>query len=271
MVRVSKIDKLPIYVIEFPGTNCEIETMHALSTLGFKVKAFRWNEKPTLLDNSRGIVLPGGFSYQDRIRAGAVAAKDDILDKICRLSDVGLPILGICNGAQILLEVGIVPGLKKNSIQMALGKNLMKGRSTYICKWVYVRVNPDCSSPFVSRINREDAFPLPIAHAEGCYLSTNDVVLGSIKTMSLIALQYVDIEGNEAYNPNGSWGDCAGISNTSGNVLAMMPHPERALYLYQVPVNMKGVWGEKRTGLKQGFYSASGPGWAILEGFRNFR
>ncbi|MCK4235537.1 MAG: phosphoribosylformylglycinamidine synthase subunit PurQ, partial [Candidatus Krumholzibacteria bacterium] len=136
-MAVSFKDKVAI--IQFPGVNCEYETADAVRSVGLEAELFRWNEDPDLLDESAAVILPGGFSYQDRIRAGVVAAKDHIMDKVSELAAGGRPVLGICNGAQVLVESGLIPGLHWERVDLALAPNTMADREGYYCNWVHVR------------------------------------------------------------------------------------------------------------------------------------
>ncbi|MBN1233402.1 MAG: phosphoribosylformylglycinamidine synthase I [Candidatus Coatesbacteria bacterium] len=266
------LNKLPVFVVIFPGTNCEIETALAVEAVGLEARLFRWNENPKQLKKAGGIILPGGFSYQDRIRAGAVAAKEEIMESVSRLSEKGVPVLGICNGAQILLETGLVPGLKPGKIDLALGRNKMAGRSRYICRWIFMKVNHKNKSPFLNNIKRSDYFPLPIAHAEGKFTGKNKKTLKEIKDKELIAFRYGSNDVNEEdNNPNGSWENCSGLTNKNGNILAMMPHPERAIWFYQIPLNITRIMkNESKDIRKEDLSLLPGPGFNIMSGFKNF-
>lgn len=238
-----------VAVIQFPGVNCEYETAAALRSIGLEARIFRWNEDPSLLDGCAGIILPGGFSYQDRIRAGVVAAKDRIMDKVSSLARAGTPVLGICNGAQVLVESGLIPGIHWESVDLALAPNVMADREGYYCTWVNLRKE---AGPCVwTRLFRDgEIIPVPIAHAEGRFVTEDADVLEAMRKNSQIALRYCDAAGAvvESFpaNPNGSVENIAGVSNREGNVLAMMPHPERATWLRQVPEDLAGAWSKKR-------------------------
>jgi len=238
-----------VAIIQFPGVNCEYESAAAVRSVGFEAAIFRWNENPKLLNDCAGVILPGGFSYQDRIRAGVVAAKDRIMDTVSELASWGKPVLGICNGAQVLVESGLIPGIHWEKVDLALAPNIMADREGYYCTWVHLRKEE--SACLWTRGYLDGAIiPIPIAHAEGRFVTEDEGVLAEMKKNNQIALRYCDAWGVVAesfpVNPNGSADNIAGVSNKEGNVLAMMPHPERATWLRQVPEDLGGRWGEKR-------------------------
>src|SRR6185295_15696812 len=129
-----------VAVMQFPGVNCESESMRALTRVGLAPEVFRWTRPAGELRDFDAFVLPGGFSYQDRVRAGALAAKDPLLDALIEESERGKPVLGICNGAQILVEAGLVPDRER--VELALARNRMAGRAGYYARWIYARVEP---------------------------------------------------------------------------------------------------------------------------------
>ncbi|MGD1048125.1 MAG: phosphoribosylformylglycinamidine synthase I [Candidatus Krumholzibacteriaceae bacterium] len=238
-----------VAIVQFPGVNCEYESAAAAGSVGFEAAIFRWNEDPKLLDDCAGVILPGGFSYQDRIRAGVVAAKDRIMDAVSELARRGKPVLGICNGAQVLVESGLIPGIHWEKVDLALAPNVMADREGYYCTWVHLR--KEKSACLWTRGYLDGAIiPIPIAHAEGRFVTEDSGVLDEMKKNNQIALRYCDAWGvaveSFPVNPNGSADNIAGVSNREGNVLAMMPHPERATWLRQVPEDLGGRWGEKR-------------------------
>ncbi len=240
-----------VAIIQFPGVNCEYETASAVRSIGLTAGIFRWNEDPGFLDECSAIILPGGFSYQDRIRAGVVAAKDRIMDKVSDLARRGRPVLGICNGAQVLVESGLIPGIHWEKVDLALAPNVMEDREGYYCNWVHLR--KEKSECFWTTLYLEgEVIPIPVAHAEGRFVTESANVLEEMKKNSQIALRYCDaaaaIVESFPVNPNGSVENIAGVSNREGNVLAMMPHPERATWLRQVPEDLAGRWAKKRRG-----------------------
>ncbi len=257
-------------VIRFPGSNCEFETARVLMSSGIDSRIYNWNEIQRLSDNKAdAYVLPGGFSFQDRIRAGVVASRENIMDLVFEEAMNGKPVLGICNGAQVLIESGLVPGWKPGSIQGALAGNLVPGRSGYLSRWVYLKPGKEAVSkcPWLSALNG-DVFPLPIAHAEGRFVFRDEDM---DKVKSHIGLTYCTSDGSVPDgwpdNPNGSVLNIAALMNAEGNVLAMMPHPERSYHLWQVPPYMEGSWGHRRrnSSLKD-IEEHPGPGAIIFQG-----
>jgi phosphoribosylformylglycinamidine synthase I len=238
-----------VAIIQFPGVNCEYETARAVRSVGIGAELFRWNEDPHRLDPCRAIVLPGGFAYQDRIRAGVVAAKDKIMEKVTELAAAGRPVLGICNGAQVLVEAGLIPGIHWERVDLALAPNAMEDREGYYCTWIYLR-NEGGPCVWTSRFDEGEVIPVPISHAEGRFATLDTAVLEEMRSKGQIALSYCTaagaVEERFPVNPNGSVLNIAGVCNREGNVLAMMPHPERASWLRQVPEGTSGAWGRKR-------------------------
>lgn len=202
-------------VVVFPGSNCDRDCGEVLTLLGAKVD-YIWHRDSDLsaLD---GLVIPGGFSYGDYLRCGAVAKISPVMDAVRKFADQGRPVIGICNGFQILLEAGLLPGAMLRNTSL-----------TFQCKTVDLRVETT-RTPFTSGLEVGQLIRLPIANAEGNYMIDADG-LSALEANDQIVLRYVDGEGNAtpAGNPNGSVGNIAGISNIRGNVLGMMPHPERA-------------------------------------------
>ncbi len=253
-----------IAVVVFPGTNCHLETAAAVRAAGGEPQLVRWNVGYAEATGFDGYVLPGGFAYEDRVRAGAIAAKHDILDAVAEAAAAGRPVLGVCNGAQILVESGLVPGLDPGHVQVALAPNAARGWSGYYCEWIHVRgIDTPCF------YTAAEAVPMPIGHGEGRFTGDPDL-FGELERRGQVALRYVDAEGRAArgfpVNPNASLGDAAGLCNAAGNVLALMPHPERAAWLYQVPEGLQGAWGQRRRQAEQGEgggLRAEGPGLAL--------
>ena len=201
-------------VIVFPGSNCDRDVAVALEKLQFK-NSMVWH-KETELPKSDLIVVPGGFSYGDYLRSGAIAAKSNILSEVISAGKKGALILGICNGFQILTETGLLEGtLLKN-------KNLK-----FINKDVYVKVFNN-NTKFTNKYKKHQILKINIAHNEGNYFTSSDHVK-NMQDQELIAFQYSNNKGdvNEDYNPNGSMANIAGILNEKKNILGMMPHPER--------------------------------------------
>jgi len=254
-----------IAVVQIPGVNCEYETARALEVVGLGARIVRWNEPSSVWNEFDGYVLPGGFAFQDRIRAGAIAAKLPAIDQIAAQAERGKPVLGICNGAQVLVEAGLVPGLHPGKVELALAPNRAPRREGYLCRWVWVRVERGPGHAwFASRSLPAQVIPLPIAHGEGRFLTADPDVGDRIQREGLVLFRYVAPSGAPAdrypFDPNGAMLRAAGITNRAGNVLAFMPHPERASWLRQVPLDFKNVWGERRREAVGNWGALEGPG-----------
>ncbi len=227
-----------IAVVYFPGNNCEEESLKAALATGMDGKIVRWNERKGI-EKYDGFIIPGGWGYEDRIRAGVIMAKDPIFDSIKKESEKGKPVLGICNGAQALVECGMIPGLK-NKVEMALAPNKNPFISGYYCTWVYVKSSQEKSRcVFANFTEKNDVIPVPIAHGEGRFVTKDkDLVEKLIKNKQII-FQYSTkdgkIDNKFPTNPNGAMYNIAAICNKKGNVMAMMPHPERASFIRQLP------------------------------------
>jgi phosphoribosylformylglycinamidine synthase len=207
-----------------------------------------------------GYVLPGGFSYEDRIRAGVVAAWHPAMETVIRGAELGKPVCGICNGAQILLEAGLVPGIRPGKVEMALALNDSGKRVGYYCDWRWV-----AGDLF------DEPVPLPFAHAEGRFVTEDDSVKREILERGLVAARWCDAEGKIVrawpVNPNGAWDNAAAMRSASGHVVAIMPHPERANWAWQVPAHVGGRFGEAKRGLGRSWRDAPGPGRGFFERF----
>jgi phosphoribosylformylglycinamidine synthase len=258
-------------VIQFPGVNCEYETLRALESAGIDGEIRRWNAAKEAVANAAAIVLPGGFSYQDRIRGGVVAAKDPVLDAVVAAADRGVPVLGVCNGAQILIESGVVPAFAEGTVEMALAPNRMSGRHGYYCTWVHVKKGA-ASCLFTELMEKDEPTPIPLAHAEGRFVTSSAEVRTRLEAGQGVAVVYTTPDGGAAesfpHNPNGSMFAIAGLTNAAGNVLALMPHPERAAWRHQVPRDVGGAWGRERDGLTTERLFAPGPGTAIFDALK---
>lgn len=260
-----------VAVVQFAGVNCENETARALAAVGLVPEVVRWTADPGTLATHDAYVLPGGFSYQDRVRAGAVAARHRFLETIAERAARGLPVLGICNGAQILVEAGLVPGRTDEArLALALAPNHMPDRTGYLARWVWCEVQ-NTSSLFTQAYAPGERVPLPMAHGEGRFTTRDEQEWEEIERAGLVPLRYV-APGESAgsapfpWNPNGSLGNAAAVGNRRGNVLALMPHPERAQALAQVPLDLPGPWGERRRRVRAGEASpwSAGPGAGIF-------
>ncbi len=228
---------LRIGIIQFPGTNCEYETKRVVDEVGMEGYVIRWNSGEDL-DKYDGLIIPGGFSYEDRGRAGVIASVDPLMERVKEIAFEGKPVLGICNGAQILVESGLVPDVYgENRLEMALAKNRMGSGTGYYNTWVHVRSSANLGrTAFTYGIEEGEVMPIVIAHAEGRFTTKDSHVKKELLKQNLVIFRYCDEEGNvkEEFpvNPNGSIFNAAGISNPKGNVLALMPHPERSAFEY---------------------------------------
>ncbi len=227
---------MKIGVIQFPGTNCERETMEAIRRAGMEPVAHRWNMASGRLETYDGFVIAGGFSYEDRSRSGVIAAQDPIMYAMKRESEKGKPILGICNGAQILLESGLVPGIEgyRQGAALTTNKRVNHGEilgTGFYNAWIIISFDgaPE-GCAFTSALEDGESMRIPAAHAEGRFLIPDKLLSEMIKN-KMTPFRYTDGQGNPIedfpVNPNGSVYNIAGICNTSGNVMALMPHPER--------------------------------------------
>ena len=236
-----------IAVILFPGNNCENETARAIRAVGMDADIVRWNQRDKL-GNYGGYVLVGGWAHEDRIRAGAIAAKDPIIRKIKAESRKGKPVLGICNGAQVLIESGLVPGLK-DEVEMALAPNTNPFVSGYYCTWIKIKNIEGNVSIFTKALEPGEVIRIPIAHGEGRFTTREDGLLKELIRNNQIAFRYCnkigEIIDKFPVNPNGSMHCIAGICNKKGNVMAMMPHPERATWFRQHPNVWSGTFEDK--------------------------
>ncbi len=205
---------IKIAVIQFPGSNCDLDTLHVLkNVINIEADLVWHNEfKGSQYD---GVVIPGGFSFGDYLRAGIIAAHSPAMEEVRLMAREEKPVLGICNGFQILIEAELLPGalLQNDSLK-------------FICKWIHVRIETT-DTAFTSLMKRGDVLDLPIAHGEGRYYTDQ---LKELEENDQIVLKYVDRKGNTVKNanPNGSLEYIAGICNLERNCLGLMPHPERA-------------------------------------------
>ena len=257
-----------VAVLQFPGVNCEAETARAVQRAGLDAEVFRWTRPAHELAAFDAFVLPGGFSYQDRVRAGALAAKDPLLEQLAERAQAGAPVLGICNGAQVLVEAGLVPG--RGSVDVALARNLMPDRVGYYTRWVWCRIE-ESACVFTRGLEPGTLLPLPIAHGEGRFTSLKKGRLADLVVAGQAPLRYTRADGEPAQdfpdNPNGADAAVAGLCNARGNVLALMPHPERAAELGQLSRGIGGEWGQKRDralAAHDGSAFADGPGMILF-------
>lgn len=242
-----------IAVIQFPGSNCEYEAAEAVRAAGADVDIIRWNCSEEDFRSYHAYILPGGFSYQDRIRAGVISSKLPLMAYLKEAASQGKPVLGICNGCQILAESGLVPDRgNTQTVEMALAPNLKeKSPLGFVCDWVYVKPKSCSNSLFFSQFKEDDVLPIPINHGEGRFLFSDPSILET----SCSRFVYCDNDGKESTSypitPNGASYGIAGLTNQKGNVLAMMPHPERAAFLKQIPRSLSHEWGNKKQNIKE--------------------
>jgi phosphoribosylformylglycinamidine synthase len=195
-------------IVVFPGSNCERDVHHVLNDVIGLSAQYVWYMEDSI-DDCDALILPGGFSYGDRLRAGVIAAQSPIVEAIKKKAEDGLPILGICNGFQILVEAGLLPG--------ALIKNV---KLKFSCKWLEMEVL-NVNTPFTNLFKLDDKISIPIAHGEGRYVISDDK-LHDLYENNQVVFKYKD------QNPNGSTEMIAAICNEQGNIMGLMPHPERA-------------------------------------------
>ena len=203
-------------IIVFPGSNCDHDAYHAVTQVLGQQAELVWH-KDMHLAGADVVVLPGGFSHGDYLRTGAIARFSPIMTSVAEFARSGGPVLGICNGFQILLEAGLLPGA------MLRNQDLK-----FHCEHVWVRIE-QADTPFTARAGRGQVIRVPIAHGEGNYYADPDVVR-DLERAGRVVFRYCDAQGNvtDAANPNGSLNSIAGICNETRNVVGLMPHPERA-------------------------------------------
>ncbi|MBF95785.1 MAG: Phosphoribosylformylglycinamidine synthase subunit PurQ [Alphaproteobacteria bacterium MarineAlpha9_Bin4] len=202
-------------IIVFPGSNCDKDILNSIKDISGKYPKLIWYQE-SIPKNTDFIIIPGGFSFGDYLRCGAIASKSNILKQINLFIKKGTPVLGICNGFQILTEAGFLPGM------LLMNKNLK-----FICKCVNLIVT-NTKSKFTNMLNEKEILSLPIAHKVGNYY-INESGLRELILNNQVALRYSDEKGTckDTQNPNGSIYNIAGVTNKKGNVMGMMPHPER--------------------------------------------
>jgi len=204
-------------ILVFPGSNCDHDAYHAAAHILGASANFIWH-KETDLQQSDVIIVPGGFSYGDYLRSGAIAKYSPIMQSVTDFANNGGTVIGICNGFQILLESNLLPGAMLHNEQLK-----------FVCKQTFIKVKSN-STPFTSQIEMNKVLQIPVAHGEGNYFIDSDGLKG-LQDNNQIVFTYCDENGLEtkASNPNGTINNIAGICNLQGNVLGMMPHPERAV------------------------------------------
>ncbi len=209
---------MKVGVVVFPGSNCDRDMYHVLSDVFHFDTQYFWHDKG-LPKNIDAIILPGGFSYGDRLRAGVIAAHSPIISDVQKMAEKGIPVLGVCNGFQILVESGLLPGV------------LLKNESlNFMCEWTELIVENN-KTPFTNKFKLNQKIPIPIANGEGRYYADDDT-LKKLKKKNQIVFRYGDVV-------NGSVNRIAGVCNEDGNVVGMMPHPERAVESEINPIDSK--------------------------------
>lgn len=211
------MSKPKIGVIVFPGSNCDHDSYHAFKHILECETRFIWH-KEDALHGVDMVIIPGGFSYGDYLRSGAIARFSPVMKAVMDFAQKGGRVLGICNGFQILLEAGLLPGAM-----------LHNGRVRFACKNIYLRVESTANS-FTRNLSKGQVLKIPIAHGEGNYYDDEDAIK-KLNDQDQVVFRYVDADGQSTptSNPNGSIEHIAGIVNQKKNILGMMPHPERAV------------------------------------------
>lgn len=204
-------------IVTFPGSNCDVDALHAVTDQLGQVAVPLWHRDHDTQECDV-LILPGGFSYGDALRAGAIARFSPIMQEVVAHAQRGAPVIGICNGFQILCESHLLPG--------ALMRN---AGLQFVCDWVHLRV--EGSAPmYLGGYRTGQVLRIPVAHGEGRF-SADEATLDALEQGGQVVFRYCDAQGNvtDAANPNGAMRNIAGITNAAGNVLGMMPHPERAV------------------------------------------
>lgn len=226
---------LKIAIIQFPGLNTEYETRREIARAGMLGEFFRWNDDPKKLEKYDGYVIGGGFSYEDRGRAGIIASLDPIMNVIKTQAEKGKPVLGICNGAQILVEKGLIPGADGNKLSMALARNkrIKDGQvlgTGYFNVWTRFKCTAKCM--FTRNMTEGEVLHAPIAHGEGRFTTEIHDLMQQLTETNQMVFRYCNKDGaiTEQFpaNPNGAMYNLAAVCNPNGNVMAVMPHLERA-------------------------------------------
>ncbi len=203
-------------IVVFPGSNCDHDSQYVAETILGQEARLIWHKESSIGDVDV-VILPGGFSYGDYLRAGALARFSPIMKDVVRFANNGGVVFGICNGFQVLVEAGLLPGvlLRNDSLK-------------FVCRYIHLRVE-NAGTLFTARCGKGDVLEIPIAHGDGNYFTDTDT-LKRLEDGNQIVFRYCDRSGNitDGANPNGSLSNIAGIINLRGNVMGMMPHPERA-------------------------------------------
>jgi phosphoribosylformylglycinamidine synthase len=208
--------KVKIGIVVFPGSNCDHDAHYVAETIMKQDARLIWHKEASIGD-ADVVILPGGFSYGDYLRCGAIARFSPVMKDVVRFANDGGLVVGICNGFQVLTEAGLLPGV------LLRNKSLL-----FICKYLYLRVE-NANTKFTNKCTSGDVLEIPIAHGDGNYF-TDPETLKRLEDNQQVVFRYCDRSGRltDEANPNGSLNSIAGIINETGNVLGMMPHPERA-------------------------------------------
>jgi len=204
-------------VVTFPGSNDDRDALYCLQTVLGQQAVSLWH-KDRDLKGVEAVVLPGGFAYGDYLRCGAIARFSPVMQSVIKFAEAGRPVIGICNGFQILCEAGLLPGV------------LVRNHSlSFICQWVRIRVET-AGTAFTSACREGEILHIPIKHGEGCYVA-DESTLKKLEDKGQIVFRYVNEAGEvtETANPNGALHNIAGVTNARGNVVGLMPHPEHAV------------------------------------------
>ena len=204
-------------VVVFPGSNCDHDAFYAIGNVLQKPVEFIWHQSENLA-NCDAIILPGGFAFGDYLRTGAIARFSPVMKSVEKFAKSGGMVLGICNGFQILLEAGLLPGAMMRNVGLR-----------YICRHVHIRVE-QTNTPFTGAANKGQILKVPIAHNDGNY-NCDEATLAGLENSGQVIFRYTTAEGSDdaAGNPNGSMANIAGICNRERNIAGLMPHPERAV------------------------------------------
>jgi phosphoribosylformylglycinamidine synthase len=211
------MSKTKFGIVVFPGSNCDHDAYDAASRVMNQEAHYIWH-KDSSLGDADVIVLPGGFSYGDYLRTGAIARFSPVMKEVVRFAKNGGSVIGICNGFQILLEAGLLPGVM-----------LRNSTVKFVCRFIHLKVE-NATTRFTSECVRGESLKIPVAHGDGNYFA-DDETIASLRDGNQIVFRYCSSRGDVdgASNPNGSLENIAGIINKEGNVMGMMPHPERAM------------------------------------------
>jgi phosphoribosylformylglycinamidine synthase subunit PurQ / glutaminase len=205
-------------VIQFPGSNDDRDMQYAMKSVLGQSTQLVWHKQCELPPETRAVLVPGGFSYGDYLRCGAMAKYSPVMAAVRRFAEAGGPVLGVCNGFQVLCEAGLLPGVLVRNHHLH-----------FVCEIVHLRVE-QVRAPFTSRALAGQLLRIPIKHGEGAYVAP-DAQLAQLERRGQILLRYCDAQGraDAAANPNGSAANIAGVCNEAGNVFGLMPHPEHAV------------------------------------------